>query len=56
MSDIEWHLGSRKLADLLGEENDLDFNHGFTEDEDEIEKMIEEELGTPSRRRSRRKK
>jgi hypothetical protein len=56
MSDIEWHLGSRRLSEILGDESNLDFSHGFTEDENEIAKMIEEELGTPSRRRSRRKK
>jgi hypothetical protein len=56
MSDYEWHLDSRRLHDILGDESDMDFHHGFTEDEDEIAKMIEEELGNPQRRRARRKK
>jgi hypothetical protein len=56
MSDYEWHLDSKRLHNLLGDEGDMDFHHAFTEDEDEIEKMIQEELGTPPRRRARRKK
>lgn len=56
MSDYEWHLDSKRLSDLLGDESDIEFHHGFSEDEDEIEKIIQEELGTPQRRRSRRKK
>jgi hypothetical protein len=56
MSDYEWHLDSRRLHDILGDESDMDFHHGFTEDEYEIAKMIEEELGNPQRRRARRKK
>jgi hypothetical protein len=56
MPDYEWHLDSKRLHDILGDESDMDFHHGFTEDEDEIAKMIEEELGTPPRRRREKKK
>lgn len=54
MPDFELHLGSDDLHSLLGSDSDLSFGHGFSEDEAEIEKAIEEELGRPRPRRRNR--
>lgn len=56
MSDYEFHWDSKTHRDLLGDESSIDFHHGFGEDPDEIEKIIQEELGQLQRRRPRRKK
>jgi hypothetical protein len=50
--DYEIHLGSKDLNSLLGDESDLTSDSGgLYEDPDEIEKLIEEELGTGRSRR-----
>lgn len=56
MPDYELHLGSDKLLDLLGDEESFEFGHGFGEDIDEIDKIIEEEIGSSPRSRKRKRK
>lgn len=55
MSDYEIHLGSDDFRNLLGDESNMDFAHGFGDDDAEIERIIQEEIGRPNRRKAKKR-
>ena len=54
LPDYEIHLNSKQFTSLW-EEDEESASAPFFEDPDEIDRMIEEEIGKPRRSRKRRK-
>lgn len=53
--DYEFHLNSRQLSALWNDEDEEDSVPPLFEDPDEIDRMIEEEMGANPRRKRRRR-
>lgn len=55
-SDYEFHLSSEQFSHIFDTEDGSDAErHPFSEDMDEIDRIIEEEIGKPRRGRRRKR-